>query len=125
MRAHQPEEIHKEFVEAFNAGDLEALVALYEPEAVFVVDGNRPVIGIEAIREAYRGFLAAHPKISLETRGIYRRGDDIALLHGRWKLTGTGPDGAEVSREGRNTEVVRRQADGSWKFIIDNPLTPE
>ena len=124
MPIHQPEEIHKEFVEAFNAGDLEALVALYEPEAVLVLDGNRPVVGIEAVQEAYRGFLAAHLKIVLETLGVYGRPDGIALLHGRWKLTGTGPDGAEVSREGRNTEVVRRQADGTWRFMIDNPLSP-
>jgi ketosteroid isomerase-like protein len=25
---------------------------------------------------------------------------------------------------GLSTEVVRRQADGSWRFAIDNPHTP-
>ena len=42
-------------------------------------------------------------------------------------LVGTGaspaltPDGKSVTMTGRSAEVVRRQADGTWKFMIDNP----
>jgi ketosteroid isomerase-like protein len=35
--------------------------------------------------------------------------------------SGTGPDGARVTLTGHNGDVLRRQADGSWRFVIDNP----
>jgi ketosteroid isomerase-like protein len=46
---------------------------------------------------------------------------DVALLRSKWSLAGTGPDGKPVAMSGNGTEVVRRQADGTWLFVIDNP----
>ena len=124
MFNHQPAELHGAFQAAFNAADLEALVALYEPGAVLSSQSNQPVSGRDAIREAYRAFLAVKPEIHLETLAMFETGEGLALLHGRWTMTGTGPDGAELRMEGRNAEVVRRQPDGSWLFLIDNPFAP-
>ncbi len=61
--------------------------------------------------------------MELETLAVNRTGD-LALLHGRWTLREIGPDGAEVRRDGRNTETARRQPDGGWLFVIDMPSTP-
>jgi len=38
-----------------------------------------------------------------------------------WSFQGTGPDGAPVTLTGQNADVLRRQSDGSWRFVIDNP----
>lgn len=46
--------------------------------------------------------------------------ETIVLTRGKWRLSGTGPDGKPVTMSRNSTEVVRRQPDGSWKFIIDN-----
>jgi uncharacterized protein (TIGR02246 family) len=120
-----PIKLHAAFVAAFNAADLEAMTALYEPGAVLASQAGAPVVsGVDAIREAYRGFFAMKPEIHLETLGVIEAGEGLALLHGHWSMTGTGPDGAEIRMEGRNTEVVRRQPDGRWLFVIDNPFTP-
>jgi len=115
--------IHEEFEAAFNAGDLEALTALYEPAAVLKV-GDAVAHGPAAIREAYRGFLARQPEIHVETLEVLETGEGLAMLHGRWREKWTGPDGTEFQTEGRNTEVVRRQPDGTWRFLIDNPFAP-
>ena len=40
---------------------------------------------------------------------------------GTWSFTGTGPDGEPVQLASRNADVLRRQSDGSWRFVIDNP----
>ena len=42
---------------------------------------------------------------------------DLALIHTPWTLRM--PDGS--SPEGATAEVARRQSDGSWKYVIDNP----
>jgi uncharacterized protein (TIGR02246 family) len=116
-----PEQIHRSFEEAFNRHDLDGLCALYEPEAVLV---TRPVHGLAAIRELYRGVFATRPSIVLHTLAANRMGE-LAMLHGKWLSTGTRSDGTEIRREGRNTETVRRHPDGRWLFVIDNPSVPE
>jgi ketosteroid isomerase-like protein len=45
----------------------------------------------------------------------------LALVAGVWSFTGTGPDGGPVTLTGHNADVLRRQEDGSWRFVIDNP----
>ena len=45
----------------------------------------------------------------------------LALVVGVWSFTGMGPDGGPVKLTGHNADVLRRQADGSWRFVIDNP----
>src|SRR5262245_36958551 len=123
MSAGNPIEIHAAFEKAFNAGDLDGVVALYEKDAILVTEANRTITGQSAIREAYRGYLAVRTSMTLETVAAYESGG-LALLHGRWSRKGKGPDGSEIQVSGRNSEVVRRQPDGSWLFIIDNPFTP-
>ena len=120
MAAKRPEELHPLFVKAFNAADVEALVALYEPGAVLAM-AEGAARGSAAIREAYRGFLAAGAAIRLETLSVLECGE-IALLQGRWVIEGT--ERAPVRREGRNAEVARRQGSGEWLFLVDNPNSP-
>ena len=121
--SNAPSTLHAAFEAAFNSGDADAVTALYEPGAVLM---SRPGLlsGLDAIRESYRGILAVKPEIHVETLGMLETGEGIALLHGRWTKKGIGEDGAEIRSEGRSTEVVRRQADGRWLFLIDNPFAP-
>lgn len=118
-----PEQLHRSFQDAFNRHDLDAIVALYEPDAVLAgFDG--PVLGRDAIREEYRGILAVRPTIDVRTLGVNRAGD-LAMMRGKWVLQQTGPDGDQIRREGRNTETARLQPDGRWLFVIDNPYVPQ
>ena len=120
MPAHTPEEVASLLGQAFNAGDLESLLALYEPEAAFVAQPGEVVTGTEAIREALGGFLALKPIFELEVKKVFRAGD-IALSFVDWTLTGTGPEGETISMSGQGSDVLRQQHDGSWLFVIDNP----
>jgi uncharacterized protein (TIGR02246 family) len=123
MNKDDPAHIHNLFLDSFNAGDIESLVALYESNAVLIVNGQ-PVVGQELIRNAYESFLARRPRMALETRSAVIFADSLALLHGDWILDPAPSDETAKTTRGLSTEVVRRQADGSWKFVIDNPHTP-
>ncbi len=123
MNKHDPAYIHTLFMAAFNAGDIDALAALYESNAVLVVNGQ-PVAGQELIRDAYESFLARRPRMSLQTRSAIVFDDNLAVLHGDWVLEPGPADETGKTTRGLSTEVVRRQADGSWRFVIDNPYTP-
>ncbi len=121
MPAHQPEELDQLFAQAFNSGDVDALVALYEPEASFNPEPGQVVTGTQAIREALGNFLAMNPKLTLETKNLNQT-NDIALTSANWHLTATGPDGNPVDMRGQSVEVSRHQPDGTWRFVIDNPF---
>ncbi len=122
MPARTPEELDRLFSQALNAGDLDALVALYEPGAAFNSEPGGPVVtGAEAIREALGGFLALKPTMAIEVRNLGQSGD-LAFTSGRWSLTGTDPEGNSVNLGGQSAEVCRRQPDGTWLFAIDLPF---
>ena len=67
MSVRNPHEIHAAFEKAFNSGDLDGVVALYEKDAVLVTGSSRTITGQDAIREAYCGYLAMPTKLTLET----------------------------------------------------------
>jgi uncharacterized protein (TIGR02246 family) len=120
MPARSPEELDRLFSEALNAGDLEALVALYEPEATLTPQPGQVVTGPKAIREALSEFVATNPTLTLDVKTLAQTGD-IALTSAKWELVGTGPDGNPVTMAGHSVEVSRRQRDGTWLFVIDTP----
>lgn len=124
MPAYNPTEIHTLFRNAFNLGDVEALIALYEPNAVLVVAG-KVIRGRESIRKALDGFLASRGRMTLETSAVVESQEGLAVLHGRWTIEPPTGVGVEVATRGLSTEVVRKQPDGTWLFVIDNPYTPQ
>jgi len=124
MPAYSPAEIHRLFEHAFNLGDIEALVALYEPNAVLVVAGH-DVTGRESIREALQNLLPRRGLMTLETRAVVVAQEGLAVLHGGWVIEPPTGMGAELATRGLSTEVVRKQQDGTWLFVIDNPYTPK
>lgn len=115
-----PTELAPLFEKCLNAGDLEGLASLYEADAV-MASAEGPVSGIAAIRESLAGFLGMKPTMTFGNTTVLPMGD-LVLLHSKWTLRGTGPDGP-VEMGGLTSEVVRRQPDGSWKYILDDPFS--
>ena len=120
MPANSPEQTNQMLVDAFHSGDLEAAVALYEADATLFAEPGHPATGTAAIREALGGFIAMKPTMKIETV-VSATSGDICLTQNKWTMKAIGPDGSPVDMAGQSAEVVRRQADGSWKFVIDNP----
>ena len=121
MPARQPQECHTEWVKAFNAGDLDQMMTFYEPDCVIVPQPGQVVAGTNAVRQVLQGFLALKGTMELRVRGVLQNGG-VALLIAEWTLAGTGSDGKPVTLAGTTSDVVRQQADGTWRFAIDNPL---
>ncbi len=119
MPARKPEECDLLLLEALKKGDLDAAIAFYEPNASFVLDSGQVVTGRTAIREALRGYLAVNG--TMEVKAVPSGDGNLALLHGKFSGTIPGPDGKPIPFSGSSTEVVRRQPDGTWLFVIDNP----
>ena len=124
MSAHSPEEVHDVLMAAFTAGDVEGFVRTYEEDATLVVPPDEVLVhGRDEIRRAVA------PTFALKPRGeatVLKKleSDGLALTQARWRLVGTGEDGQTIELTGDGTIVSRRQPDGSWKVVLDNPLRP-
>lgn len=119
--ATTPEQMHREFESAFNAGDMEALLSLYEPDAVLIPQPGVVAQGLDEIKPALQAFLDLGGTISLDTKTVVTVGD-LAYLANRWSLTGTTPDGEPLEMGAVTAETARRQADGTWLYVIDNAV---
>jgi len=120
MPAQKPQDLHTLFASALNSGDINSLVGLYEPSATLVPQPGQVATGTAAIRQALQAFVAMKPTIRLKTTFVLETGD-VALLRGKWTIDAKGPDGQPTQMTGNSTEVVRRQHDGSWLYLIDHP----
>ena len=119
VKVREPQQMSVAFATAYNSGDIENLMALYEPNAVLVPGPGERAIGLPAIREALLGFLSLNGKMQSENVYCIRTGD-LALLQASWKLSVIGADGKPFELSSRTAEVVRQQPDGSWLYVVDH-----
>jgi uncharacterized protein (TIGR02246 family) len=122
MPARKPEECDLQFSDHVNAGDLEALLALYEPTCAYVDGDGSVLVGHDAIRPNFTRLLAMRPRIDLTVVKVVPAGEGVAMVYSDWRLTAKGADGQPIARAGRAIEVVRRQPDGTWRFAADDPF---
>jgi uncharacterized protein (TIGR02246 family) len=115
-----PEQVLASIVAGINSGDLEKLMPLYESEAAFATEPGTLAHGAAGIGEALNGFIAMNGTLDIQVTRVLEVGD-LALVIGVWSFDGTGPDGEPVHLAARNADVLRRQTDGTWRFVIDNP----
>jgi uncharacterized protein (TIGR02246 family) len=120
MSRETPEQVLKSIVDGINTGNLEALLSLYEPEAAFATQPGSLARGLSGVRESLAAFINIKGRLDLKVTRVLEAGG-LALVVGVWTFKGTAPDGSPVTLTGHNGDVLRRQPDGSWRFVIDNP----
>jgi uncharacterized protein (TIGR02246 family) len=121
--ARTPEALNDLLSDAFNRSDLDALAEIYGDDATLVVppDG-RSVHGRDEIRAAASPIFACQPHLTSVVVRTLRAGD-IALTHAMWELVVTAADGSRMQHTGRGTIVSQSGPDGTWRVVIDDPLS--
>lgn len=109
------------YSKAGNARDLDGFMAHYASDAVGYPPNEPTVTGVDALR-AYLGkffqdsaFAATFRPVSIEVSSDGTMGYTLNTV----ELRATGPDGQPASQRVRDLHVWRKQADGSWKLVID------
>lgn len=105
---------------AFAAHDIDGIMSTYEPGAVVVGEPGAPVSGTPALRALFTQFIALDPKFTFIDHEIIQSGD-IALHLNTWRMEGRGPDGSAIEQGGLSVVVLRKQPDGRWLMVIDQP----
>ena len=101
--------------------DSNAFIALYASDgAVYPPEG--PIVkGLDSIRSFLNpvfkdpAFATKFTPITLEVS----QGGDMGYTINLLELTATGPNGKPVTEHIRDFHLWRKQADGSWKIVVD------
>ncbi|CAL1240891.1 YybH family protein [Candidatus Methylocalor cossyra] len=116
MPATVPDHLCRLFQQAMAAGDIEAVLNLYDPDAVFVNAAGTIIKGSHGLRQALAPLAAAQTRFDFVIKQVVQAGD-IALMHTAWTVSG--PEPLHVYA----LEVARRQGDGTWRWLIGDPYT--
>jgi uncharacterized protein (TIGR02246 family) len=119
--ATSPAHLMTLFAQRIAAGDVDGLIALYEPEAVFEPQPGTVLRGTGQIRPALAELAALRPEITYAGEPAVVVVGDIAMVSNAWTLTATLPGGGSYRDGGLSADVLRRRPDGSWLILIDQP----
>ncbi|GAA1578771.1 hypothetical protein GCM10009789_35470 [Kribbella sancticallisti] len=120
MNSTSSHELHRDFAAAFNSGDIDVLLSLYEPAAALVPEPGTVAKGHVEIGAALKQFQAIGT-MTAQTRYCIEIGD-VALASASWRISGTGPDAEPVEVSGTSADLLRRQSDGRWLLVVDHPF---
>jgi ketosteroid isomerase-like protein len=115
----EPEGVIPSLIERFNSGKVSAMMALHEPKSVFIANDGRTITDHAEIAAQLEQDLKLGLPLKATVRHVFVA-DDIAQIVVDWSIDGPGPDGKHVHRGGSACDIVRRGADGRWRYIIDN-----
>jgi uncharacterized protein (TIGR02246 family) len=119
--ATSPAELMTTFAERAASGDAAGLLALYEPEAVFEPRIGVALRGSAEIAPALAELAALRPRIEYTGDPDVVVVDDIAIVSNAWAMEARLPDGSTHREGGFSADVLRRQPDGTWLVLIDQP----
>ena len=105
--ATEPNDLERFFIERANRGDVEGLLALYEPDATLACDDGTVMTGLDQIRRFFTEYLADRPRLALGTQALALRSGNLALTSAR-------SANGDVS-----VEIARCQSDGTWLWVVD------
>lgn len=108
-------EAHATLAAAFNTGDVETVLSMYDYNGIIVPEPGRPVSGKKEFEEAIKAILSIKGTMEIKTVFCLQTGD-IAVGRSEWNIT----DGSEVRVSAKGVEVMKQQTDGTWKIIIDH-----
>ncbi|MFV2059586.1 MAG: DUF4440 domain-containing protein [Gammaproteobacteria bacterium] len=110
----------KKMTTSFHNGDIEGVMASYEQNATVVFEPGKPISDPAVLRKMFEGAFTLNPKFSYSGHEVFIS-KDIAVHFAPWKMTGNAPDGTDIQQSGLSVAVLRRQLDGKWLMVIDNP----
>ena len=110
--------------EALTAGDVNAALKCYEPNATVVFTEGEIATGRDAIGKALVALTVNSPKLTYLSSEILEVGD-LALIRHSWNLNGKNAEGVTVDENFEGKGVARQQANCEWLVAIDSPYNAD
>ncbi len=109
------EDAHASLAAAFNSGEIDTVLSMYDYEGLIVPEPGKAVSGKAAFEAAIKSILSIKGKMQIKTVYCLQAGN-VAIGRSEWNIT----DGDEVRIRSKGIELMKQQADGTWKIVIDH-----
>ena len=116
----QAQDVHSSLAAAYNTGDLNTVMSIYDGSGIIVADPANPVSGKEKFEEAVKGILAIEGTMEIKTVYCLQVGD-VAVGRSEWRIT----DDGKTKVAAKGIELLKRQSDGTWRVLIDHAFGAE
>lgn len=107
--------------DAFQAGEIAQVMMSYEQAATIAFEPGVQVSDQALLEQMFTNMAAVNPVFDYPDGHEVIVTGDIALHIAPWQMSGRTPDGETISQEGLSVAVLRRQINGDWRLVIDNP----
>ncbi|SHH22311.1 Ketosteroid isomerase homolog [Chryseolinea serpens] len=114
------EDVHATLANAFNTGNVDVVMGMYDVSGIIVPEPGKPVSGQAKFEEAIKGILSIKGKMEIKTVYCLQTGN-IAVGRSEWNIT----DGSDVKISAKGIEVMKQQPDGTWKIVVDHAFGAE
>jgi uncharacterized protein (TIGR02246 family) len=114
-------EFNRQYLEAINTGDIDALAALTTEDHMMIASGGEPTRGKQALVDAMTGAFERFNFAESWTPEETVASGDVAYQRGTFVVNATPKAGGEAVRmTGNFLRIYRRQPDGRWLMTRDN-----
>ncbi|HEY4449999.1 MAG TPA: SgcJ/EcaC family oxidoreductase [Solirubrobacteraceae bacterium] len=120
MRAATPAQLSADFAAAMRAGDLDAAVALWHPDAAIVRADGELVSGRDSVAAALKALIDNRVELTIDLAAVYDAGE-TAVGTGTLTISAGNGDGDGFEHSSRSLVVYRRDATGAWRIALDAP----
>ena len=110
----------EKMTDAFHHKNVEEVLSCYESNAVVVFEPESPISDRNTLKEMFQAAFTLSPTFTYSGHEVFINGN-IATHFSPWTMTGKAPDGTEIRQSGLSVAVLRKQANGNWLMIFDNP----
>ena len=114
-------EFNRQYLEAINTGDIDALAALTTEDHMMISSGGAPMVGKQALVDA---MTSAFARLDFDESWAPEEtvvSGDLAYQRGTFVVNAMPKAGGEpVHMTGNFLRIYRRQPDGRWLMVRDN-----
>jgi len=108
------------FQDCVRSGNVEEALSCFDTEAIYVIAPGQYVRGRENIRAALAQVCALKPDLQAQRSAGFIVGDMCSWVD-EWTLKATLPDGSLLEMNGVSSDILKKQPDGTWAYLVDNP----
>jgi len=117
-----PDDADEYFLDAVRNGDVKTAMTCFDNEAVYIGKDGKPISGMDNIEKVITELCKMKPDIKVYEHQMAPVGNDMMYWLDKWRMTATGPDGKPFEMKGASANMMRRNADGHWLWLVDNPF---
>lgn len=113
-------DVHTALAAAYNTGDLNTVLSIYDVDGIIVPEPDKPVSGREKFADAVKAILSIKGTMEIKTVYCLESGD-VAVGRSEWSIK----DGSQTKVAAKGVELLKRQPDGTWRVLIDHAFGAE